>query len=506
MSRPPSLPWLVAALLLLVCPAWAATPEQVKQGEYMMRAADCMACHTQPGGTPFAGGRAIGTPFGQLYSPNITPDIDTGIGKWSDDQFYAALHDGVGHGVGYLYPVMPYTSYTRMTREDVLAIKAYLFSLKPVFSPMKPNGLNFPFDIRATLFVWRELFFRPGTYVADPAHDAQWNRGAYLVLGAGHCGECHSPRNLMGAVISKDSLAGGQVQQWTAPNISASPLQGIGDRSVADLAAFLRTGSSASMGTAFGPMAEVVHDSLSFLTEADVTAMAVYLKDTAPRASVAPPSNATTAGLLRGRTLYLQNCGQCHQDNGRGIPGVIPNLAGNAVITSPKPNDIAAAILNGLKSASGLQMPGFAGALSNQDVADISNYIRVSWNNLANPDSSAALVANVRQLSDLGVAGSEAARAFDCPKVGGAAVPGALTTASDVALLAGAADPTARIAELLTALRQQQPGISNAALTNGAVAAFCPIIANSGLSLTEKRARMLQVSGIITEEVTAIRP
>ena len=134
MSRPPSLPWLVAALLLLVCPAWAATPEQVKQGEYMMRAADCMACHTQPGGTPFAGGRAIGTPFGQLYSPNITPDIDTGIGKWSDDQFYAALHDGVGHGVGYLYPVMPYTSYTRMTREDVLAIKAYLFSLKPVFS------------------------------------------------------------------------------------------------------------------------------------------------------------------------------------------------------------------------------------------------------------------------------------------------------------------------------------------------------------------------------------
>jgi mono/diheme cytochrome c family protein len=230
----------------------------------MERASDCMACHTQTGGTPFAGGRAIGTPFGTLYSSNITPDADTGIGSWTDDQFYAALHDGVGHGLGYLYPVMPYTSYTKMTREDVLAIKAYLFSLKPVFSPLPPNGLSFPFDIRATLFVWRELFFRPGTFVANPAHSPEWNRGAYLVEGPGHCGECHSPRNALGATETSASLSGGQVQQWVAPNISSDPLSGIGDRSIADIATFLRKGSYRTMGVAFGPMQEVVHDSLRY--------------------------------------------------------------------------------------------------------------------------------------------------------------------------------------------------------------------------------------------------
>ena len=171
---------LLAAGLAPVPAARAAEPkatpaqaEQIAAGLYMMRAADCMACHTQPGGTSFAGGRGISTPFGTLYSPNITPDPDSGIGGWTDDQFYAALHDGIGHSVGYLYPVMPFPWYTRMTREDVVAIKAYLFSLRPVFAPAVPNGLSFPFDIRATMFAWRELFFRPGTFTPNPAHSAQ---------------------------------------------------------------------------------------------------------------------------------------------------------------------------------------------------------------------------------------------------------------------------------------------------------------------------------------------
>ena len=412
--------------------AQTAPPNNVAAGLYMERAADCMACHTQPGGTPFAGGRAIGTPFGTLYSANITPDPDSGIGKWTDDQFYAALHDGTGHGVGYLYPVMPYTSYTKMTREDVLAIKAYLFSLRPVFSPAVPNGLSFPFDIRATLFVWRELYFRPGTYAPNPAHSAEWNRGAYLVEGPGHCGECHSPRNALGATETRASFSGGQVQQWIAPNISSDPLAGIGDRSVADIVTFLRTGADKTLGVAFGPMGEVVHDSLRYLTDADVTSIAVFLKEGPDRKETGPAADATRATLHRGQVLYLQNCAQCHQDNGRGIPGAVPNLAGNAAVTADRPNDIAAAILNGLQRNSGAQMPSFAGALSDQGIADIANYIRVSWANKASPDTSPQLVAGVRAASPVGIAGSEAARDFDCPKVGTGTVPGALIGPADV--------------------------------------------------------------------------
>ena len=217
----------------------AAADDTVAHGEYMTRAADCMSCHTQQGGTPFAGGRAIGTPFGTLSSPNITPDKDTGIGAWSDDDFYRAVHDGIGHGGEYLYPVMPYTSFTKMTREDVLAVKAYLFTLKPVFAPRPPNGLDFPFNIRPSLFVWRELFFHPGTYQPNPKHSADWNRGAYIVEGPGHCGECHSPRNILGGTETQAGLSGGVVQQWLAPNISSDPLAGVGDRSVADIETFL---------------------------------------------------------------------------------------------------------------------------------------------------------------------------------------------------------------------------------------------------------------------------
>jgi mono/diheme cytochrome c family protein len=495
-----------AVLAIAGACAWfvgAAHADDLAAGLYMERAADCMACHTQPGGTPFAGGRGIGTPFGTLYSPNITPDPDTGIGSWTDDQFYAALHDGIGHGVGYLYPVMPYTSYTKTTRADVLSIKAYLFSLKPVYSPPLPNGLNFPFDIRDTLFVWRELFFRPGTYVPNPAHSAEWNRGAYLVQGPGHCGECHSPRDALGGTETSASLSGGQVQQWIAPNISSDPLAGLGDRSVSDIVKFLHTGVDGHLGMAFGPMGEVVRDSLRYLTDEDITSIAVYLKEGPDRPETAADADATPGTLRRGQALYLQNCAQCHRDNGRGIPGMIPNLAGNAAITADRPNDIAAAILNGVQGVSPIHMPSFAGALGDRDIADIANYIRVSWANKAVPDASAAMVASVRATSQLGVAGSEAARDFDCPKVGASNVPGALIGAGDADLFAGAGDASNRINEILFQLRQQQPGITQAALTNSMIAALCPAVANAqGLSNAQKRARLAQLMGIVQDDIS----
>ncbi len=347
-------------------------------GLYMSRAADCMPCHTRPGGTPFAGGLEIDTPFGTLSTPNITPDPDTGIGRWTDDQFYAALHDGIGHAGEYLYPVMPFPSYTKMTREDVLAIKRYLFTLKPVFAPRVPSSMAFPFNVRTSLIAWRELFFTPGTFQPDPAHSADWNRGAYLVQGAGHCGACHTPRNLLGASETAERLAGGTVDQWLAPNISSDPLSGIGDRTVAQIETFLRTGANTSMGVAFGPMSEVVHDSLRYLTDADVHAIAVYLKGGPDHRELDPVNKATKAELRRGSAIYLENCAQCHQEKGRGIPGAVPNLAGNAVVEEFQPHDIIVVILEGLNGTGTYgHMPGFAGALSDQQVSDVANYVRV---------------------------------------------------------------------------------------------------------------------------------
>ena len=518
-----------AVALSAACLGWGAlaaaqtlTAAQ-QRGQYMERLSDCMACHTQPGGTPFAGGREIGTPFGTLSSPNITPDKDTGIGGWTDDQFYRALHDGVGRGGGYLYPVMPYTSYTRMTRDDVLAIKAYLDSLKPVYAPRAPSGMSFPFNIRASLFVWRELYFRPGDYKPNPAKSAEWNRGAYLVSGPGHCGECHSPRDLLGGIESARSLSGGQVQQWLAPNISSDKLAGIGARSIEDIVSFLKTGANAKMGVAFGPMAEVVHDSLRYATDADARAIAVYLKDSPDRpgtaapaaaaAGAAPPaSTAASVGtsMARGQQLYLANCSACHQDNGRGIQGSVPNLAGNAALLADDPKDAIVAVLQGLRGTGDYgHMPGFAGALDDQDVAAIINYVRTSWGDKAPANATPAAVASLRTVSTVGAAGTEAARAFDCPAVGSPTIVAALATPGQANFLAtdDGAYLNQRVAEMVTQIRQQQPGISDANLANTMNAAFCPAVANqANLSVSDKRARLAQLNAAVQRQIAAAAP
>ena len=481
------------------------SPANQSAGLYMERASDCMACHTQPGGTPFAGGRQIGTPFGTLPSPNITPDRDTGIGAWTDDQFYAALHDGIGHNGEYLYPVMPYTSYTRMTRGDVLAIKDYLFTLKPVYAPRAPSGLYFPFDIRASLLVWRELYFTPGTYQDKPAHTALWNRGAYLVQGPGHCGECHSPRTILGGTETQDSLSGGLVQNWLAPNISSDPLAGLGGKSVSDIVKFLHTGADRGISVAFGPMAEVVHDSLRYLTQDDLQAIATYLKEGPDRPAPPPGQLASAASIKAGQALYLQNCAMCHQDKGVGIPGVIPNLAGNAAITASQPNDIINAVLNGLRGTGfyGL-MPNFSGALTDQNIADIANYIRTSWVNKAPANATPALVASLRAGANTGAAGTEAARDFDCPKVGSASVAGALATGAEANLLSSPGDAVNHIDELITDIRKQQPGVSDATLTDALNAAYCPVVANNAaLSNADKRARLARFNQMLQDQIAA---
>ncbi|WP_165982136.1 c-type cytochrome [Dankookia rubra] len=503
----------LAAILGLVLAASAAAQtgapgdDPVARGRYLAEAADCMPCHTAPGGKPFAGGLALNTPFGAVLSPNITPDVATGIGAWTDAQFRRALHDGVGRDGEDLYPVMPYTSYTRMAPEDLRAIRAYLATVAPVDAPRQPNQLGFPFNIRATLGFWRELYFRPAEFQADPARPAEWNRGAYLVTALGHCGECHTPRNLLGATEPSRSLAGAVVDGWFAPNISGDLRDGVGGWPLERIADWLRTGADASKGTSFGPMQEVVHDSLARLTRADLLAIATYLKDSPPRQ--ATPRVAAVRADPRAAALYLENCGPCHQPLGRGIPGAIPPLAGNQAVAADQPNNVVQAMLHGIPAQGGYgAMPSFAAALDDAQVAAIANYVRGAWGNQAPVAATPALVAQLRQADALAAAGTEAARAL-CPAISpvGAADGMAAPVAAATALMRAAerGDLANRTAVLLQDMRRANPGIGDAMLTDSLLAAYCPAIANDpSLDAAAKRQRLDQFRGNLMRAMPAM--
>lgn len=391
---------LGAALLLSFAAASGAAdpPAVVQRGEYLARAGDCISCHTTKGGQPYAGGLRVDTPFGYLLGPNITPDNDTGIGRWSSDDFYRALHDGVNRRGQDMYPVMPYNFFTKVTRADSDAIFAYLRTLKPVRNAVDVNHLNFPFNQRWSMAVWRELYFNAGTYKADPTRSAAWNRGAYLVEGLGHCSACHSPRNPMGAIEKNKAFTGATIDGWFALNLTSNMKTGLGDWSVEQIATYLKTGASKAKSTALGPMAEVVHNSLSFMTQSDLSAMAEYLK--ALPASSALRSGQPLPDLTRaeGATLYMDHCGGCHQAGGRGIPGIFPPLAGNGVVIAPDPANLFKVVLAGVPARGRYgPMPSFAAQLTDQEIATIANYVRTSWGNAATADAIAATVARLRK-------------------------------------------------------------------------------------------------------------
>ena len=285
--------------------AWAPTPENIARGAYLARAGDCVACHTSRGGPEYAGGRALDTPFGRLYGPNLTPDIETGIGRWSADDFWNALHNGKSVDGRLLYPAFPYTNYTRVARADSDALYAYLRSLPPQRRPNQPHELDFPYNQQALLAGWRLLYFKPAVFTPEPARGPEWNRGAYLVEGLGHCSACHSTRNRLGA--SGDTLSGGLIPTigWYAPSLTAQGEAGLGDWDREHIVALLHTGVS-PRGSATGPMAEVVARSLQHLNINDVGAMASYLKSL-PASEASSPADFTPAGeqlLSEGRRLY----------------------------------------------------------------------------------------------------------------------------------------------------------------------------------------------------------
>jgi mono/diheme cytochrome c family protein len=379
-----------------VSDARPAEAELVARGAYLARAGDCMACHTARGGASYAGGRAILTPFGAIASPNITPDNATGIGRWSADDFWRALHNGKGRDGKLLYPAFPYPDYTRITRADADAMYAYLRTLPPVRQQNRAPALRFPFNFRALLIGWRALYFRPGVYRSQPAQNAEWNRGAYLVQGLGHCSACHAPRNFLGATESGTSLNGALIPMlnWYASPLTGGAEAGLGKWRVQDVTDLLRTGVSAR-GAVAGPMAEVVRQSLQHLSAQDARAMAVYLK------SLPQPDAMTTAAeavlldeddrqvLARGAALYDKHCAECHDKSGSGAPPAYPPLAGNRVLVLKSAVNPIRAVLHGgyPPSTAGnprpYGMPPFANVLTDEEIAAVLSYVRNAWDNHA---------------------------------------------------------------------------------------------------------------------------
>jgi mono/diheme cytochrome c family protein len=376
----------------------------VQRGEYLARAGDCIACHTAPEGRIFAGGRAMPTPFGTLYTSNITPDPETGIGKWRADDFYKAMHSGRYPDGGLIYPAMPFASYTKVTRADSDAIFAYLKSIPPVNQKDRPHDLRFPYDNRSLIIGWRTLFFSEGEYKANSTKSAEWNRGAYLVEGLGHCGMCHSPINALGGTKQSEAFKGGLIpmQNWYAPSLTSNREGGLGDWSIQDIIDLLKTGVSAR-GVVYGPMAEVVHNSLQYLDDEDVRAMAVYLKGIAEPSPPPPPASAlpsTESSLLisLGKTVYDARCASCHGTQGEGKPPHWPPLAANQSIQMQSAVNAIRMVLNGgyppgtAGNPRPYGMPPFAGLLSDNEVAAVVSYIRTAWGNRGTPVS--ALTAN----------------------------------------------------------------------------------------------------------------
>jgi mono/diheme cytochrome c family protein len=371
-------------------PKELAQGDLIKRGEYLAHAADCVACHTAPGAQPYAGGFAFNLPvIGTMYSTNITPDKETGIGNYTDQQFLDALHKGVRADGQLLYPAMPYTTYSYMTDADALAIKAYLFSLPAVRAPAKEDRVAWPFNQRGLMAAWN-LFYNPDArFRPNAAQTAEWNRGAYLAEAMGHCGECHTPRNLADAIDNHRKFAGALTAGWRAYNITSDKAAGLGDWSDADLSTYLSTGHADGHGGSAGPMGEATDNSLTFLTPGDIHALVVYLRSVPAASSDLPhtveaPAPAShregaTAGLdPRGEQVFAGACASCHDWTGVSPTSKYATLTGVRAVNDPSATNVAQTVINGVdrQTAEGrIFMPAFGEGYSDDDIAAVSNYV-----------------------------------------------------------------------------------------------------------------------------------
>lgn len=370
--------------------------ETIERGRYLTIVGDCAACHTlASSGHQLAGGRPLETPFGQLLSPNITPDPETGIGAWSDDEFVNALTKGTGRHGTRLYPAMPYTYMTKVSREDALAIRAYLNTLPAVRNDVNPNQLPFPFNMRWIMAVWDALFFKAKPF--EPVHDKspEWNRGAYLAEGLAHCGLCHTPKNFLGGDKTDQRLQGYALQGWFAPDITNDKRRGLGGWSVDDIAEYLKTGHNRT-SAATGIMSETVSLSTSHMTDADLKAIAVYFKDQGgqqkdQKDARSDPKDAT---MTMGKNIYADECSGCHTPNGKGTPNMFPSVNGSPVVQQTDPTTMLRVVLRGARSVgtdgapTAPAMPAFGWYLNDDQVAAVVTYVRNAWGNSAPPVSA----------------------------------------------------------------------------------------------------------------------
>ena len=494
----------IVLLMFSVSSAYAADPDPdlIAKGKYLATAGDCIACHTAPGGKPFAGGLGMQTPFGTIYTPNLTPDKATGIGAWSDDDFYKAVHEGIGHRGEYLYPVFPFPWYTKVKKEDVLAIKAYLFSIPPETAPQKPLGFMFPFNIREALLTWRTAFFKPSTFVPDPAKSEEINRGAYLVEGLGHCGECHNHNNLLGASDWSGKLKGGEISGWYAPNITSDGKEGVGSWNTDEIVQYLHEGSAPGRGIAVGPMMETIHDSLQYLNDADLHAMAAYLKSFSKAETYKPLDVQQVDAASAGANAYLSNCASCHGVDGKGIKGVIPALAGNGLVAAGGPQNVIRVVVGGLPAADGYApMPAAGADLSDQAVADIVNYVRTAWGNAAAADAEPGAVGKLR--TDTATLMLPLRKSCSPPQATTALAKG-IDEAGVQTALTGVkmTDMLQRIDALLPKIKQSVPAAKDDEIVNAMIEAYCPIaLADNSVPAAEKPALIGSFGGLVYGQV-----
>jgi mono/diheme cytochrome c family protein len=397
----------IYSIPVLAVAAWLAGPgfsgatdrqafDQIAKGRYLTTVADCFACHTVPEvGKPFAGNRAIETPFGVITSSNITPDADTGIGSWSDEQFDNAVRKGVRPDGSRLYPAMPYPAYTKMTRDDVLAIRAYLATVEPVHQPVRSNTLPFPFNVRTAMRAWDALDFTPGEFVPDSRQSAAWNRGAYLVQGPGHCTACHTSKTMLGGDKPNDNLRGFNLQGWFAPDITGDNNQGLGQWSEADITGYLKTGHN-RITAAVGPMTEEIVNATSQYSDSDLTAIATYLKSL-PQRQDAAPAQADSSVMTAGQAIYRDQCSACHGIDGRGVAMLFPSLAQSSLVHADDSTTAIRLVLRGGRSVAtdaeptAPGMPSFGWQLDDAQVAAVITYIRNAWQSPAAAVSAEAV-------------------------------------------------------------------------------------------------------------------
>ena len=408
------LAWEPAIAPIVPPAAGTFAPELVAKGEALAGGGYCAACHTAKGGPTFAGGYAMATPFGVIYSTNITPDPETGIGDWSEAAFARAMREGVSRDGSHLLPVFPFDHFTKLSDDDVRALYAYFMTRAPVHAPARPNGIPFPFNIRYLQAGWKLLFFRPGRFESDPKKSAEWNRGAYLAQGLSHCGACHTPRNLLGAEKPGDVYGGAVIDNWVAPALTAAnPAPAPWTRE--ELYDYLRTGTSVLHGTAVGPMFPVVHG-LAALPDSDVRSIATYFADVDKAADRLPFLSAAVshamsyASTRTGKQfnpddnadsrLYTAACASCHYNAGSMPLIARPDLALNSAVHLSDPSTLIQVILHGISADEGMPgvvMPAFGGALSDADVARIAAYLRRTRTNLPPWPDLWAKIAEIRR-------------------------------------------------------------------------------------------------------------